>query len=245
MARGDRWLRTIQHGRPASEQELSRLEFFGLGRSFAKAMAGTSFEHHDGPRIECGLRHILNRSIRVRTARQIFAFVAILVYLAPTGLEGQALPAVPDTTAATGPAGAAAFHPPYSGRGAFFRSLVLPGWGQAYVGAPARGAVYFALAAGSGWMTYLTRQQYNDARVEEQWLRDTGQIGENEDSDFALARSQHFEDWAALTIFLMFLSGADAYVSAYLADFDETVTVRPATGGGVRFEAQLPVGRGR
>jgi hypothetical protein len=179
----------------------------------------------------------------VRTARQIFAGVAVLVYLVPSWLAGQVPPSPQDTTT-TGTA--AEFEPPFSARGAFFRSLALPGWGQAYVGAPARGAVYFSLAAGSAWMTYLTRQQLNDARVEEQWLRDIGELEETEDSDFAIARSQHFEDWAALTIFLMFLSGADAYVSAYLADFDEVVTVRPATGaGGVRMEAQIPVGRRR
>lgn len=178
----------------------------------------------------------------MRAARQILAGVAILLVLVTPRLEAQVAPAPVDSASAQA---APRYEPPFSGRGAFFRSLVLPGWGQAYVGAPARGAVYFTLAAGSAWMTYLTRQQLNDARREEQWLRDIGQIGETEESDFAIARSQHFEDWAALTIFLMFLSGADAYVSAYLADFDETVTVRPAGGGAVRMEAHFPVGRGR
>jgi hypothetical protein len=48
------------------------------------------------------------------------------------------------------------------------------------------------------------------------------------------SRLQQQEDWAALGIFLLFLSGADAYVSSHLKDF-------PAP---IEFEAS-PVGNGR
>ena len=37
-------------------------------------------------------------------------------------------------------------------------------------------------------------------------------------------------------------AGADAYVSAYLADFSERVGVRPGTEGELRLEASIPVG---
>lgn len=177
----------------------------------------------------------------MRSVRPAVALI-LLILLLPSVLVGQVLPAAPADSAAAQPE---PYDPPFSPRGAFFRSLLLPGWGQAHVGAPARGAVYFALAAGSGWMTYLTRQQLADARAEQEWLRDTGVINPTDETDFALARSQHFEDWAALTIFLMFLSGADAYVSAYLADFGERVEIRSAEGGGVRLETRIPVGGGR
>ena len=54
---------------------------------------------------------------------------------------------------------------PYrSPRGAFLRSLVIPGWGQAWVGSPGRGAVYFAMEASSGWMLYKTQSRLSDAR---------------------------------------------------------------------------------
>lgn len=179
----------------------------------------------------------------MRSVRSIVAVFMLALQLAPSLVVGQVRPAVPADSTATQPPDP--YDPPFSPRGAFFRSLILPGWGQAHVGAPARGAVYFALAAGSGWMTWLTRQQLSDARAEEQWLRDIGDIDPTDESDFAIARSQHFEDWAALTIFLMFLSGADAYVSAYLADFSERVEVRPSGSGGVRLETRVPIGNAR
>lgn len=134
---------------------------------------------------------------------------------------------------------------PYSPRGAFFRSLLVPGWGQAYVGSPGRGAVYFTVAAGSFWMTYVARAQLKDAQREQDWRRSSGRIGETEETEFALARGRHFEDLAAFSLFLMFLSGADAYVSSYLADFDERIGVMPGPAGDVRLEARVPIGVSR
>lgn len=125
--------------------------------------------------------------------------------------------------------------------GAFFRSLVLPGWGQAYVGAPVRGAVYFGLTGGSLWMSYLTRKQLQDARREQEWSR----IGQEAETEFAISRERQFEDWVALTLFLMFFSGADAYVAAYLSDFDERIGVFPTPNGALRMEFSLPSPRWR
>ena len=134
--------------------------------------------------------------------------------------------------------------PSVSPRGAFLRSLVLPGWGQAYVGAPGRGAVYFAMTGGSVWMSYVARRQLQDAREQQEWLRGVPglEFDPTLDSEFVQARARHFEDWVALSLFLMFFSGADAYVSAYLADFDERMGVRPGADGSLRFEARIPVG---
>jgi hypothetical protein len=90
-------------------------------------------------------------------------------------------------------------------------------------------------------MSYVARSQLRDARREQDWLRETGQIAPEAETEFALARARHFEDWAALSIFLMFLAGADAYVAAYLVDFDEHIGVRPDAAGTLRIEATLPV----
>jgi hypothetical protein len=149
--------------------------------------------------------------------------------------------------AAPGPAAADVMEdgPPVSPRGAFLRSLVLPGWGQAYAGAPGRGAIFFSMAAGSSYMTYTARRLQRDAVREQTWLRDTGQIEPTAETEFALARARHFEDWAALSLFLLFLSGADAYVAAYLADFDERIGVLPDPDGGLQFRLSVPVGRAR
>jgi hypothetical protein len=132
--------------------------------------------------------------------------------------------------------------PPVSPRGAFFRSLVLPGWGQTYVGAPGRGVVYFSLFAGSAWMSFVARRQLLDARRQEDWLHEIGELEEDEDSGFVLAREQQFEDWAALSIFLLFLSGADAYVAAYLSDFDERIGIGADEAGSLELRVRLPVG---
>lgn len=130
---------------------------------------------------------------------------------------------------------------PFSPRGAFFRSLVLPGWGQAYVGAPGRGAVYFSMTAGSLAMTWVARQQLLDARAFLVDQQEAGLVGQEAQTPFVNDRERHFEDWAALSIFLMFLSGADAYVSAYLADFDERIGVVP-TRSGLEFRTRIPLG---
>ncbi len=131
---------------------------------------------------------------------------------------------------------------PYSPRGAFLRSLVLPGWGQAYVDAPARGAVYFSLASGSAWMAWVSRRQLADARRQQHWLRQNGELGLTEETDIAVSREGQFEDWAALSIFLFFFAGADAYVSAYLADFGERIGVQPGADGALRIQTMIPVG---
>lgn len=132
-----------------------------------------------------------------------------------------------------------------SARGALIRSLVLPGWGQSYVGAPGRGALYFALEAGSLWMTYRTWTALSDARELESWMRDTGRLAEDEDFGLVESREEQREDWIALSLFWILAAGADAYVSAQLADFDEHLGVRPVPGGGVRLEARVPLGTRR
>jgi hypothetical protein len=132
--------------------------------------------------------------------------------------------------------------PPRSPRGAFVRSLVLPGWGQAWVGAPGRGAAYFAMEAGSLWMVHRSRRMLGFAREEQAVLRETGQIALDARTDLVRARESQVEDWTAIAVFLLFFSAADALVSAYLMDFGEHVgVVRDAEG--LRLEARLPVGR--
>lgn len=129
-----------------------------------------------------------------------------------------------------------------SARGAFLRSLVLPGWGQAYVGSPGRGALYFALEAGSLWMAYKSWNQLQEAREFDDFLRQTGQLELDEASGLVLSREEQVEDWVTLAVFFLLFSGADAYVAAQLADFEEHIGVRPTTDGGVRLQATVPLG---
>jgi hypothetical protein len=129
-----------------------------------------------------------------------------------------------------------------SPRGAFIRSLVVPGWGQTYVGAPGRGALYFSAEVGSLWMVYKARQQLRSARQLETNLRDTGQLTGPQRLDLVISREAQQEDWITLALFVMLFSGADAYVAAQLADFDDRFGVRPVLGGGVELEARFPLG---
>jgi hypothetical protein len=67
-----------------------------------------------------------------------------------------------------------------------------------------------------------------DPRVQEaQELRDT--------------RSQQVQDWAALGIFILLLSGADAFVSAHLMEFPEPLTLEVLPENRLLVGIRLPV----
>lgn len=170
---------------------------------------------------------------------RIFGSAALLALsLALAAVASAQQPAAPPAP----PAAAEADSATVSARGALIRSLVLPGWGQSYVGAPGRGAIYFALEAGSLWMTYKTVQSLRTARELESWLRETGQLAEDDRLAIAESREAQREDWIALSVFWLLASGADAYVSAQLADFADRVGVRPTPSGGLELKARVPVG---
>ena len=119
--------------------------------------------------------------------------------------------------------------PPVSPRGAFFRSLVLPGWGQASVDQPVRGAFYFAMEAGSLWMLFKTQAKLDAARR-----------ARNE--DLADLRSDQKEDWIVVAVFVALFSGVDAWVSAHLWDFEGAVVPPPDGSPGVAVRYSMPVG---
>jgi hypothetical protein len=56
------------------------------------------------------------------------------------------------------------------------------------------------------------------------------------------ARSQQFEDWLVFGIFFVFLSGADAFVSAHLKDFPQPVGVTVGEGGQLQLGVSVPLG---
>jgi hypothetical protein len=120
--------------------------------------------------------------------------------------------------------------------------MVLPGWGQAWVGSPVRGGVYFAIESGALWMTYKSMRKLREARAEEAWLHQTGQLPLTQQSGLVANRRAQVEDWTTLAIFFLFFAGADAFVAAHLADFADHVTAVPDPGGGVRVQAKLSVG---
>jgi len=196
------------------------------------------------------------RSPSRRPRRAILACLALLVgaaAAAPSGAAAQEQP-IPQDTATLG-AGV-------SPRGAFLRALALPGWGHASIGSYHRGAFYFVAEAASFWMFGKSRIRLFEARrrveLRESFLRqgaslegidDPAAVQELLDADETLtdlrgleeSRRQQREDWAALGIFLVLLSGADAYVSSHLKDFPAPIELSTQSLGGGRIELQAAV----
>jgi hypothetical protein len=157
--------------------------------------------------------------------------------------DQQQRPPAPDTSGPhrrrTSPLDTVGTHYRISPRGAFLRSLVLPGWGQSAIGAPGRGAVYFALESGSLWMVYKSNRKLHEAYQQQAAAREEGILDPNADLPLVRARRNEREDWITLSVFWLFFSGADAFVSAYLRDFDAHAGVGPR--GGVQLQGSVPV----
>ena len=174
------------------------------------------------------------------------ALAIALLSVAEVSAQNMDSPAAPDS---------AAVRVGVSPTGAFLRAVLVPGWGHASIGARTRAGFYFVLEATSGYGILRTRRRISEARnradfrepviraeLADQGIVEVDAIQEVLDADPTLedltalteSRLQQQEDWAALGIFLLFLSGADAYVSSHLKDF-------PAP---IEFEAS-PVGNGR
>ncbi len=154
--------------------------------------------------------------------------------------------------------------PPSTGRpspgGSFLRSLLVPGWGQAASGSYGRAAFYFLASAGNAWMAYKTNSLRGIARRRQGLVEDARtaellrsgvepdaveqMLAEDERIEdirlLADARDEQMEDWIALTVFFVLFGGADAFVSAHLADFPAPLTVEPVAGpSGTAFEVGL------
>jgi len=148
-------------------------------------------------------------------------------------------------------------------RGAFIRSALIPGWGHTEVGAFVRGAFYFSAEAATGLMIFKTQTRINrtrnrlklreaveTARLQAEGITDLtvieAALAEDPEVEDLRAledtRVGQREDWVALGLFLMLIGGADAYVSAHLADFPAAVVVEPTPDRGLELRLSLPVG---
>jgi len=157
-------------------------------------------------------------------------------------------------------------------RGALIRSLIVPGWGQAYTGSYLRGGIYFAAQMGSWYMLLKTMARLGEARsIERQRVAnvrrelliqaqqdtalqrryaDPAQLDADIAKDERVAhsrkligsRTEQREDWIAQTIFWTFASAIDAFVGAHLADFPAGIAAEPREGGGVELRLSVPAG---
>ena len=147
--------------------------------------------------------------------------------------------------------------------GAFLRGALIPGWGHAATGSLTRGAFYFGIEAASGWMVFKTWRKLNvareqvalwedrvTARLMSEGVTEQAEIDAELDQhqeiarlrELADSRREQREDWAAVAIFFLLMSGVDAFVSAHLQDFPEPLTVEGDPGGTISVTFRVPVG---
>jgi hypothetical protein len=153
---------------------------------------------------------------------------------------------------------------PISPRGAFIRAVAVPGWGHASIGRFTRGAFYFFTETAAGWMMVKTRTRLSAAKAVEELRREevvrrlaadgitepvpvAAALASDEGVAAAMslveARSQQFEDWLVFGVFMAFLSGADAFVSAHLRDFPDPVAIQPSPlPGRLDLGLRVPIG---
>ncbi len=148
--------------------------------------------------------------------------------------------------------------------GAFLRGVLIPGWGHTVSGSLTRGAFYFGVESMAGWMLFKTVRRLGTARRQaDLWERRVtaqlmaqgvsdveevaAQLEEHEDVALARglvsARKEQREDWMAVVIFTLLVSGLDAFVSAHLQDFPDPLTVEgDPTGGVLEVGIRIPAG---
>ena len=110
----------------------------------------------------------------------------------------------------------------------FFRSLVIPGWGQASLDRKLTGGLFVAFE-GLSWSMMLK------SNIEQRFL-------DRADTNTAKARQAERQDWIALIVFNHLFSALEAYVSAHLLDFPADLHVRSLPGGraGITFNIKMP-----
>jgi hypothetical protein len=109
---------------------------------------------------------------------------------------------------------------------AFWRSFLIPGWGQARLNRKLSGGIFVAWEGVTLGMSLKTRRELR-------YLRRTG-------SARAEGKRQEHEDWLVLLAFNHLFAGLEAYVSAHLADFPGDLRVE-AVPGGVGAAVSLPI----
>jgi uncharacterized protein DUF5683 len=150
--------------------------------------------------------------------------------------------------------------------GAFWRALVLPGWGHAAIGSYTRGAFYFGAQSATVYTLLRVRVRIGEAQdrvrfrenvllaqLASEGITDPDLIQERLDGDEGLSglnalldtRKGQQEDMIAFGLFLLLISSADAYVSAHLARFPDPldVEVAPSAAGGVDLSLRVSLPR--
>jgi hypothetical protein len=118
--------------------------------------------------------------------------------------------------------------PPVSPMGALFRSMLIPGWGQAKLNRKLTGALFIAWEGVTLGMSLKSSHELS-------YLRRTR-------SGSVEAKRQERQDWLVLLGFNHLFSGIEAYVSAHLWDFPDDLKIQaaPMPGGGFGGSVSVP-----
>ena len=151
------------------------------------------------------------------------ATVLLLLHAAAWGptIEAQDTNAVP-----AAPARDSAAFTPITPINAFWRSFLLPGWGQARLNRKLTGGIFVAWEGVTLGMSLKTRHELA-------YLRRTA-------SARADSKRREHEDWIVLLAFNHLFAGLEAYVGAHLADFPGDLRIT-AVPGGVGASVTVPL----
>ncbi|UCG86875.1 MAG: hypothetical protein JSW71_23780 [Gemmatimonadota bacterium] len=117
------------------------------------------------------------------------------------------------------------FDPPISPLGAFARSFLLPGWGQAVLGRRATGALFVAWEGLTATMVIKSVHQLH--------------YQESIDAETVEDKKKEVQDWLVLLVFNHLLAGTEAYVSALMWDFPTDLNARVLPGGEISIGLSL------
>jgi hypothetical protein len=171
---------------------------------------------------------------RSRHLDSLISLVLLLVTLGTVvDLNAQAAPPPPPAPRVPGPAVQLA--PPdslnrqyISPLNAFWRSFLIPGWGQAGLNRKLTGGLFLAWEGVTLGMSLKTRRELA-------FLRRTNSARAND-------KRQEHEDWLVLLGFNHLFAGLEAYVSAHLADFPGDLRFQAVPGGvGAAFSIPIQV----
>ena len=103
--------------------------------------------------------------------------------------------------------------------GAFFRSLAVPGWGQAKLDRRLTGGIFLAFEGIALGMAIKADRELS-------YLKSRGESDEAIDN-----KRQEREDWITLVVFNHLFAALDGFVGSHLYDFPDELRFRAAPSG--------------
>jgi len=165
-------------------------------------------------------------------SRSVAGLTSLLVLVAGPLYAQDSLTVTPDTAVAWADSTLAEvpdslLKPPVRPLGAFIRSFLIPGWGQAKLGRNMTAALFIAAEGVTLGMTLKTTQELNHL--------------EQIDSPNVDSKRNEQQDWIVLLIVNHLLAGLEAYVAAHLWDFPGDLRLEAAPDGGYDARVSIPV----